>query len=392
VNSAAQEDNLPRSDSGIKSPLEIAIWNASGLPPQFTTGVGKVFINMALEFEKMHDLRPTLLLPRTDPVNSESDPSRSPLGHLPRRRLPLDRIELEILWRTIGRPLIDRWADGADWIYCPRELWCPPGRLRYAITVHDVFLFEPEVWSGSLRLRLQKKLVWQRALDRADVVFTVSEFTRQRILVLFRCDPEKIQVTPNAVDSIFLGPRSPGKQPLPESISNAPYILQVGGLTRKKGAPSIIALSQELDRRNSPLKVVVIGPIDPEFQSAAAKCAALTVIGRGLAPEAIRWVTEDARVAILPSVYEGFGIPVLEAMAVGVPAIGSCHASLPEIMGPGGLVVDPSATAKFADLVESLHFNLGERAAAIAYGRRRASEFSWQSTAAKIRGAFLDFG
>jgi len=373
------------------SSIHLAIWNASGLPPRFTTGVGKIFINLALEFERMAEVRPTLLLPRSDTVNSEPDPVKSPIGHLPTKRLGLNRVELELLWRTVGQPTIDRWAADADWLHCPRELWCPPGRLRYAITVHDVYPFEPGVWTNSIRMRLQRKLVWQRALDRADLVFAVSEFTRRRILALFRCDPGKIRVTPNAVDPIFQHPRSPEKPDLSSSIPDTPYVLQVGGLTRKKGAPSILALAEELYRRGSPIQVVVIGPVEPEFESAAAAAKGLIRIDRGLRPEALRWITKEARVAILPSNYEGFGIPLLEAMSVGVPAVASCHASLPEVAGDGGLVIDPALTTEFADLVESLHIDSAKRDAAIRYGRERAASFSWRKTAETIREAFLEF-
>lgn len=380
-----------RSDQSPSNPaLGLAVWNASGLPPRFTTGVGKILINLSLEFERMDDVRLKLLLPRTDTVNSEADPAKSPLGQIARKRLPLSRVELEFLWRTLRAPAIDRWAPDADWIYCPRELWAPPGRLRYAITVHDVYQFEPEVWTGSWRMRLQRKLVWQRAMDRADLVFAVSEFTRSRILELFRVDPEKVRVTPNAVDSIFLQPRPVERPVLPSGIPDTPFILQVGGLTRKKGAPEIIALARELERRNSSLRVVSIGPIEAGFEAAAATCKALTVVGRGISPEAIRWITEEARIAILPSRYEGFGIPLLEAMAVGVPAVASCRASLPEIAGSGGLVVDPTRSEEFADLVETLDLDADKRSAAIAYGLRRASQFSWANTARMIRDAMLE--
>lgn len=373
------------------SSIHLAIWNASGLPPRFTTGVGKIFINLALEFERMAEVRPTLLLPRSDTVNSEPDPVKSPIGHLPTKRLGLNRVELELLWRTVGQPTIDRWAADADWIHCPRELWCPPGRLRYAITVHDVYPFEPGVWTNSIRMRLQRKLVWQRALDRADLVFAVSEFTRRRILALFRCDPGKIRVTPNAVDPIFQHPRAAEIPPLPVALPKEPFVLQVGGLTRKKGASTILALAEELHRRQSPLRMLVIGPVESEFESAAARTPGLIRLDRGLSPEAIRWITEEARVAILPSDYEGFGIPLLEAMSVGVPAIASHHASLPEIAGPGGLVVDPASTKDFADLVESLHTDSGKRREAVEAGYRRAADFSWRATAGSIRDAFLEF-
>lgn len=371
--------------------LGVAIWNASGLPPEFTTGVGKVYINNALEFDGMASIHPVLMLPRDDSATSEPDPSRSPLGHLSRRRLPLNRIHLEFLWRTVGFPGIDRWAGDCDWVYCPRELWCCPGRLRYAITVHDVYQFEPGVWSGSWRMKLQRSLVWQRAIDRADVVFTVSQFTRERILALFRCDPSKIRVTPNAVDPIFWRPRVAVKPAFPTAIPEDPFILQVGGLTRKKGARSILALATELGRRRSPLRIVVIGPVEPEFRAEAAECDHLVLLDRGLGAEAIRWITEEARVAILPSEYEGFGIPLLEAMSVGVPAVGSCRASLPEISGWANLIVDPTKTEAFADLVQTLHEDPTVRSAAIAHGHRRAAEFSWRSTAEMIRKTFLEF-
>jgi glycosyltransferase involved in cell wall biosynthesis len=138
--------------------------------------------------------------------------------------------------------------------------------------------------------------------------------------------------------------------------------------------------------------MLVIGPVEPEFEFAAARTPGLIRLDRGLSPETIRWITEEARVAILPSDYEGFGIPLLEAMSVGVPVIASRNASLPEIAGPEGILVDAASARDFADLIESLHIDIAKRREAVEAGYRRAADFSWRATASAIRDAFLEFG
>jgi glycosyltransferase involved in cell wall biosynthesis len=367
--------------------LNIALWNSTGLPPFFTSGVGKMFINVVLQFQSLQSVRPQLLMPADDPEDSVSRPEESPLQGVSAKRLPFSQRTLESMWRFVGYPSVDRWAGDAEWLYCPRELWCPPGRLKYAITVHDVYNFEPATMRqgrSKWRTVAKRKLVWERAIERANIVFTVSEFSRSRISSLFACDKQKIRVVPNAVDPVFMrGCPEPDRLSAKSRIGSS-YVLQVGGLTEKKGARALLDLAQELERRRSELKLVVLGPVEPQYAAEASSLRRLNVLERGVAPSQVVALTAAADACILLSEYEGFGIPLLEAMACGVPVLGADRAAMPEVIGDPLYVVDPTKPADIADRLEKLVKEGSFRREAIAKGRARVRKFCWESTADMI--------
>jgi len=375
--------------------LKIAVWNSTGLPPFFTSGVGKMFINVVLELQRRDTAACELLMPADDPEDSVRHAAESPLQAVKRKRLPYRQAVLESLWRFSGSPAVDRWAGDADWLFCPRELWCPPGCLKYAITVHDVYLFEPKTVASegpSWRRTAKRKLVWERAIRRADIVFTVSEFSRRRIAELFDCSPGKIVVAPNAVDPFFALPCDRWEVAAMRERVGGPYVLQVGGLTTKKGARALLDLASELGRRRSEFKLVILGPVEEAYRADAARYSHLEVLQRGISPGEIKALTSAAAACVLLSEYEGFGIPVLEAMACGVPVLAANRAALPEVAGDTGILVEPTDTAEIADRLEQLQSDEVYRQTAVAEGRARVAGFTWQRTTDLIIKAMRDHG
>lgn len=368
-------------DEGGKEPLRIAVWNDSGLPPYFATGIGKMVVNSIKELDSCPNVEVLLLLPKRPTRYAVADPKLSPLGEIRCQTLPHTAPALNAMWRTMGWPSIDRWAGHSSWLFCPLELWCPPGRMKYALVVHDVYQFEEEFPHQSWRLSLKRRLIWERALKRADVVFSVSDFTKQRLIDLFGLDAGKIVVCPNAVERGFFNRHRDCDRKVVERFVHGPYVLNVGGLRRKKGAAAQLALAQELARRKSDLRLVVVGLIDPEFEDAARGHSHLVLVERGVPDECVRALTAQARVCMMLSEYEGFGIPLLEGMACGVPVIGADRASIPEVLGCREALVDPRDTACIADIVELLHGDEQARQAAILRGTRRLDDFSWEKSA-----------
>src|SRR5262249_39113638 len=114
-------------------------------------------------------------------------------------RLPMSRRLAESVWLAIGQPYIDTWAPNADWIYCPRELYAPVRSAKSAITVHDLYAVEPCYQRRADIRRLKWFLSLEKGLARADVILTVSEFTKTRIIDLFGTSEKKIRVVGNGV-------------------------------------------------------------------------------------------------------------------------------------------------------------------------------------------------
>ena len=364
--------------------MRIAVWNASGLPPHFTTGVGKHFIHVVDGLARAPGNEVVLFTPRTTPPKSVDDPALSPLGHVPVRRLPWNRRPLEAAWRVASRPAMTRWARGFDWLYTPRELWCPPGGMRYALTVHDLYAHEPASRAPGPLARLRTKVL-ARALRRADVVLAVSEFTKSRLMELFGVQAEKIAVVFNGAGAAYFAEgREPS--PLPDGVP-ARYVLAVGGLRAKKGAEAQLRLAEALAAREAGISLLALGPVDPPYVARARACRRLVVLDRGIPNAQVEALTRGAVASVMLSEYEGFGIPLVEAMAAGVPAIGARRASLPEVLGPGGLVVDPMDAAGIAGLIVALAEGGERRAQAVAHGRERARLFTWEACVARVRRA-----
>ncbi|HUG09783.1 MAG TPA: glycosyltransferase, partial [Opitutaceae bacterium] len=257
----------------------------------------------------------------------------SALPELPIRTLPSPESLVERCWKTFGHPRIDRWAKGVDWVYSPMETHLPARRVPVAVTIHDVQAFETDLpWSNTPHHRRwrAKWSVWiHRALRDCRVVFTVSEFSKGRIVKLLGAKPEMIVVVGNGVGSEFFAiERRP-------SAIGVPYAVVVGGLRWKKGGAEVIAVARELQSCSAGLRIIVAGPNDPELVERAREIAGLEV--RGAVEELeLQRLLGGASSLLFLSPYEGFGLPVIEAMAAGVPVVAANRASLPEAVGEAG--------------------------------------------------------
>ena len=369
------------------APLRIAVWNAAGLPPYFTTGIGKVLVNVVGALDRTPNVEVVFHVPKRPTPYAVANPDLSPLGGVLRRTVPHTAPALDAMWRTLGWPAFDRWAGDCTWLFCPLELWCPPGRMKYAVVVHDVYQFEPEFPHRSWRLSMKRRLVWERALNRADLIFSVSEFTKQRLTALFGIDSGKVVVCPNAVEDSYANRNEESDRQAAEKFIKGPYVLNVGGLRRKKGGAAQLALAEELAQRKSDLRLLVVGPVDSEFAEEARGRSHLVIVDRGIPDEELRALTARARVCMMLSEYEGFGIPLLEGMASGVPVLGANRASIPEVVGSSEFLVEPDDPRSIADRIERLHADSDARHDALEKGKNRVGMFSWDKSAEIILGA-----
>jgi glycosyltransferase involved in cell wall biosynthesis len=239
---------------------------------------------------------------------------------------------------------------------------------RSVVTVHDLhFEHDPSVM-GRLD-RFTFKTVVPRAVRRADHVLAVSETTKRDVVDLYGVLPEKITVTPHGVDPTF----SPG---VGRSGATAGFVLFVGALQARKNPLAAAAAAAEVG-----LPLVVVGPEkDPAL---AAELRARGAAVRG-------WVEKDelaqlyrtAAALILPSRFEGFGVPVLEAMASGTPVVLSDDAALAEVAGDAGVY------AEDGDFAAALRRALGDWPRWSAAGLERAANFSWEESARRTADVY----
>jgi glycosyltransferase involved in cell wall biosynthesis len=243
-------------------------------------------------------------------------------------------------------------------VACP----CPA-----VVTVHDLS-FERDPSVMGLRHRLIFRVVVPRAVRRAARVVAVSERTKQDLVDLYGVDPARIAVTPHGVDPAF----SPG------DASGDSYLLFVGAVQRRKDPLAAAEAAAELGMR-----LVVVGPSRDAGLVEALERRGADV--RGYVPKSeLADLYRGAAALVLPSRYEGFGLPVVEAMASGTPVVAAPDAALREIAGDAAVFAEP------AELAGGIRRALAERDQLVAAGLRRAAQFSWDETARRTIAVYRE--
>lgn len=264
----------------------------------------------------------------------------------------------------------------------------PLGRIkakRRIATIHDVY---PFVYGESSMMKKRiAKFVAKQAVKRSDLIFTDSEFSKEEIIQHMRAAPEKIKVIYPGVDQIRFFPGTQGVQSvkrkfhLPEQ-----FVLCVGILSPRKNIDGLLHAFELIRREHSEVKLVLVGremswqgwkEILAKNQELAKQVLVLGEISEQDLPPLYRAAT----IAIHPSFYEGFGLPPLEAMASGCPAIVSRVASLPEVCGEASLYMDPDRVENIADVLSRLLQNQELREKLREQGLQRSRMFQWENTA-----------
>lgn len=312
------------------------------------------------------------------------------MDDIPDIRLPFSRRVGEVLWRTIKRPRLDRWIQGADWLYCPKELYAPVKNARVAVTVHDLYALEPAFRNVFSKSTLRWEWLLRRALTEADLVLAVSNFTKGRLVELLGIDPGKIRIVGNGVDPDFFAIAHADPKAV-SPIRNTRYVLSVGGLTPKKGASALLELARRLKKDEPSLVLVVVGPVDRSYSKELENLPNLRLMARGFPDSEMCRLVRGAEAMVLLSEYEGFGMPALEAMAAGTPVVAADRASLPEVVGNAAVLVEPSDSRQTCDAILDLMTNCSHADLLKSRGRSRANLFQWDDSVNCLVEALIEF-
>jgi len=260
-------------------------------------------------------------------------------------------------------------------------------KIAVISTIHDLIPikfphFTPRAKKTRFN-RLFRRLLIQCA-RRSDRVITVSHHTRDDLMRILGLPPEKIAVVYNGIDSKYHPQNRNGH---PGSLPSDPFILYVGRFDPYKNVVGLIRSFNRFcrDRKDNP-RLVLAGHLDPRYPEAIQIVEELGLQARvsfldGATEEELIQLYSAARILILPSLYEGFGLPPLEAMACGTPVIASDRGSLPEVVGDAGLIIDPEGEDSIAGAIERLWESDTLRSELREKGLRRAKDFSWEKTA-----------
>jgi glycosyltransferase involved in cell wall biosynthesis len=300
---------------------------------------------------------------------------------LPVQSHPLPGIWAERAWKAVGWPSLKRRCRGFDVIYSPAEVRLPACGIPSIVTIHDVQALETNLpWSKSASHRAlrEKWLRWLPSLmAEATRIATVSEFSRQRMISLLGADPARIAVVGNGVSAAFF------RSDFGDQMPPKPSVIVIGGLRLKKGAEQTLAVATELQRRRSDLLIEIYGQHDSDWACRAARHSNVRLHGYvDDAQLACRLAESTALLFLSP--YEGFGIPAIEAMAAGAPAVVSHVDSLREVVGDAGVVVDAAIPAVIADTLERLREDMAFRRQFVEAGRQRAQIYTWEACVSRL--------
>jgi len=290
-------------------------------------------------------------------------------------------------WENIGLPL-RAWRDHIDLLHCSSSTAPRFASMPVVMTVHDVIpLVFDDGWAMPEIARFRRQL--GAGLRTARAIITVSRHTRDDLVRLFRIDRNRITVVHWGIDP---GAAPPGdRADLVRRLScpalMGPYFVTFGGNARRKNAHATLDAFAIACARHGDIRLAVVGlgnaKVREQYQNAADR------LGIGNRVDLLGYVSDEdlddlyahTHGLLYLSLYEGFGLPVLEAMARGAPVIASNTTSIPEVAGDAASLVDPTDREAIAAAVCALAADPQQRAQMSANGIRRARDFSWSSTA-----------
>ena len=278
-------------------------------------------------------------------------------------------------WSRLGHPAVERFLGPidvlhfSDWMFPPQR-----GGIR-ATTVHDLVpLRHPEWVQG--RTRRMHTAKYRNAARTCDLVFANSAFTARDVVELLRVPDDRVRLALPGVDAVFT---SDG----PGADLGGAYVLTVATLEPRKNLAALVEAFALLGRDD--LRLAVVGAEGWGEQPALGRPG---IIRLGYVDdEELGRLYRGAAAFVYPSRFEGFGLPVIEAMACGAPVVCSAHASMDEACGDAALRADPEDPAAFAGAIEQA---LGERSELSERGLAHAAGFSWIKTGRVFLDGYLE--
>jgi glycosyltransferase involved in cell wall biosynthesis len=288
-------------------------------------------------------------------------------------------------------------ADAPDLLHVQytAPLFCP---APVVVSIHDVSYIEhPEFFTTARRVQLQISV--ERTVRRAAKILTLSEFSRQGIARSYGLDPGRIAVVPAACSEIFKPVSRPKAKSFVEGRFQvtAPFILNVGDLQPRKNPLGLIRAFEELIGTcpELPHHLVLVGK-DTWYAPKVHQAAENSPFGNrihftGYVDDAeLLQLYNACEIFVFPSFYEGFGIPILEAMACGRAVACANTSAMPEVAGTAALLFDPHSTEAMMTSMRDLLRNNELRARKERLGQQNASRFSWKGTAQQTLDVYYE--
>lgn len=294
------------------------------------------------------------------------------------------------IWHRMRVPYRVEYMLGKIGLYHATDFVLPPihQQTKSIVTIHDLsYIRVPETASPSLKKYLD--VVVPRSIARATHVHAVSETTRQDIITLYNTPPEKVSVIFNAVEPRFK-PMDISKDVLAKyHIPDIPYIISVGTVQPRKNYSRLVKSLVQLRQKHDVHLVIAGGRgwLEDEFYATIQQTGMTDYVHVTgfVADEDLPTLYSGAICMAYPSLYEGFGIPVLEAMACGTPVLTSTTSSLPEVAGTSAILVDPYDIDAIHNGLERLISDQDLRKTLSEKGLSQAQKFTWEHSAHQLK-------
>jgi glycosyltransferase involved in cell wall biosynthesis len=319
------------------------------------------------------------------------DPPAHPALHVRRSRWPTQHALVRILWEQIAAPLAlarRRPALLHGMAYALPLLWRGPA----IVTIHDLSFLRYPAWHSAAR-RAYLAPITRLSAHRAGYIIAVSQSGKDEIQGLLGIPAEKITVIYNGVAEAF-HPSPPEALRAFRARHHPPerYIFYLGTLEPRKNLETLLRAYARLPQRGT-VKLVLAGGRGWMYDSALALIEALNltdnvILPGYLASDLLPMWYNAADVFAYPSLYEGFGMPLLEAMACGTPVIASDASALPEVVGDAGVLVPPTDVEAWTEALVGLLESPSQRAELAAQGLARARLFTWEQSARQTAAAY----
>lgn len=295
------------------------------------------------------------------------------------------------LWNYLSYPPVEVFTGEIDIFHSPHSIPIPIKKAKLIVTIHDLFFLKyPELVDRYVRE--DHRRLSMGYLSKANKIITVSNSSKKDIIELLKVDPDLIDVIYEGVDNTFRVIKDETslknireRYKLPQK-----FILFIGTLSPRKNPNGLIEAIAELKKRGlQDLCLVMVGPkgwrAEETLRLISKRNLEDCVRYLGYVPyEDMPFIYNISSLLVYPSLYEGFGLPPLEAMACGVPVIASNVSSMPEVLEDSALLVNPYDPYEIADSIENVIQNKSLRDSFIQRGLKKVKSYSWEDTAKRV--------
>lgn len=311
------------------------------------------------------------------------------------------------IWEQVKLPKMVK-SYNCDVLHCTSNTAPLNVKIPLITTLHDVIFKESTIqkqltssasWYQKIG-NLYRRLIVDAVVKRSHQLITVSNYEKHNISSVYRLDDSKIQTVHNGVNRNFTSEISEAKKKMVREKYNLPkqFLLHIGNTEPRKNTARVLkAFNKYNNNFSDEVKLVLIGLNESKLKSLLKdiglekELAKKIVLTGYVSDEDLPAVFNLSEMFLFPSLREGFGIPIIEAMACGVPVITSNTSSMPEVAGDAALLVDPNRVGSIFEAIVKLRLDREFRDKLISKGLERHKLFSWENAAKKVLNIYQQF-